>query len=122
MIHVIVTSPPTFWTNRGNQMSKLNVFFCIEFDLLCSHNFGHKRTIVLSRISYVFINHGFMAYFCWTTRKDEQMHGLDKVILVMELLEWDIHDTSKPYLFRFREYEGQHNRSKYGKLHCKCSL
>jgi hypothetical protein len=36
---------------------------------------------------------GFMACVCWTARKDEQMHGLAKVTLVRELLEWDIYDT-----------------------------
>ncbi len=68
-------------------------FFCIECDLLCSHNCGQKEPLCCEGYHICLSIMGFMACVCWTARKDEQMHGLAKVTLVRELLEWDIYDT-----------------------------
>jgi hypothetical protein len=37
-------------------------------------------------------NMGCMVYFHWTTKRHGQKLGLVEVMLVREMLEWDIHD------------------------------
>ncbi len=38
-------------------MSVLNIFLCIEFDLICSHSTKGERTVTLLRISHLSIKH-----------------------------------------------------------------
>jgi hypothetical protein len=41
----------------GNQMSKLNIYFYIECDFICSHRIRRKGSIMLLKILHLFIKH-----------------------------------------------------------------
>ncbi len=47
-------NPRCLW---GHQMSRLNIFGCIECDLICSHNTRCKRSTALMSISHLSIKY-----------------------------------------------------------------
>jgi hypothetical protein len=47
----------------GNQMFGLNIFVCVQCDLVRSHSIGHKSSTTLLRISHMFIKHDIHGVF-----------------------------------------------------------
>lgn len=44
-------------------MFRLNIFVCVECDLVCSHNIGHKSSSTLLRISHMSIKNDIHGVF-----------------------------------------------------------